>query len=62
MTIGQYLNKTNKNYRMYGIYSKWWGFWGHLLRNKKYLDKSVYYLDKRWIMAMNALANHASKQ
>lgn len=61
MTIGQYLNKTNKDYRKYKIYAMWWSFWGHLLRNKKYLDKSVYYLDKRWIMAMAAVAKHAVK-
>ena len=61
MTIGQYLNKTNKNYRKYGFYSKWWGLLYRLFRKQEYLDKSVYYLDRRWIMAMDAVAKHAVK-
>ena len=48
MTIGQYLNRTNKDFRMYGIQAKWFGLIGKLFKSKKYMDKSVYYLDKRW--------------
>lgn len=55
MTIKQYLNKTNKNFFKYGVLAKYWGFIGKIFRSKKYLDKSVYYLDKRWDIMMDLL-------
>lgn len=61
MTIGQYLNKTEKNYWKYGFLAKYYGILGKIFRSKKYLDKSVYYLDRRWIMAMALLSEHGSK-
>ena len=48
MTVEQYLNRTNKEFVGYGIKAKWFGLIGKLFKSKKYLNKSVYYLDKRW--------------
>ena len=56
-TIKQYLNKNDKNYFKYGVLTKYYGLIGKIFRSTKYLDKSVYYLDKRWDIMMNLLHN-----
>lgn len=52
MTLGEYLNKNNKEFVKYGYLARWFEFIGKiyykLFGSFKYMDKSVYYLDKRW--------------
>ena len=55
MTVGQYLNKTNKDFVKYGRLAKWYGFIGKLFGSRTYMDKAVYYLDKRWAIMMALL-------
>jgi hypothetical protein len=55
MTIGEYLNRTNKDFVRYGRRAKWFAFLGKLTRSKKYIDKAVYYWDKRWKIMMDLL-------
>ena len=55
MTIGQYLNRTNKDFVKWGLLAKYYGIIGKIFRSKKYFDKSVEYLDKRWDVIMKLL-------
>lgn len=50
--------KTLKNdieFIKWGIAVKYFGLIGKIFKSEKHLDKSVYYMDKRWCMAMNKL-------
>lgn len=57
MTIGQYLNKNHSNFRMWGILANWYRLLYKVTKQAKWQDKSVEYLDKRWL-AMTELMNH----
>lgn len=50
MTNKQYLNRTNKDFVKYGFLFWMHGLIGHMFRSRKHLDKSVWYLDRRWEM------------
>lgn len=55
MTIKQYLNRTNKDFVKYGFLSRWHGLIGCMFRSRKHMDKSVWYLDRRWEMMMTVM-------
>lgn len=61
MTIGEYLSKTNKDFKRYKFLANLYGTIGTIFKSKKCLDKSVYYLDKRWNMMMTLLNKHSKK-
>ena len=51
MTVGQYLNKNHPDFRRWGILATYYGVLFKITRQMKWLDKSVEYLDKRWVVA-----------
>ena len=59
------INTTNIHeeiqFRLWGIAVKYYGFIGKIFKAKKYLDKSVYYMDKRWDMVMYTLTHEHKK-
>lgn len=48
-------------FRLWGIAVKYYGFIGKVFKVKKYLDKSVYYMDKRWDMVTYNLTHKYKK-
>lgn len=55
MTIGDYCNVTQKDFAKCGRRAKLYGLLGRIFRSKKFMDKAVYYLDKRWDMMIAVL-------
>lgn len=59
MTVKEMMtNEQRKEFIRWGITAKYYGVIGKLFRSMLYLDKSVYYLDKRWELMCDVLCKH----
>lgn len=58
MTIGQYCNRNVKGFFIWGVLAKFYGIIAKIFKSRKYQNKSVTYLDKRWDVMTAISHNH----